>query len=599
MKKVSIVVILATLGITAYGYLGFRTTEFVPEVSTVPLARGDVVDTVGATGALEAVTTVQVGSQVSGIIEALYADFNSIVRAGDVIARLEPSLFESQVEQSRANLARSEADVARLAVALEDAQTQLRRSGELAARDLIAESELEAAQVMVRSAEAQLQSAEASVIQSRASLNQSEVNLGHTVITAPIDGIVIARQVDVGQTVAASMSAPELFIIAADLTEMQVIANIDESDVGRIRPGQPVTFTVDAYAAEEFDGTVSQIRLEPVVLQNVVTYATVIDVPNNDLRLKPGMTATVTLEIARRENVLRVPNSALRFRPSPDMFAVLNQPVPEVLQRGAGPGGASGARQAAPAGGPGGFGGRGGPGGGPGGFGGRGGPGGGPGGPGGGGGGFANMSDAERQAMRERIQGMTPEQRAEFFAARQGEGGGGPGGGRGPGGARRRANRDAGPAIPTVERGARTIDALFSPLEVQETTGRLWVMDGDRLSPVEVRLGVTDGTATELVGVAGSRPRPPARPAADPQIVELRRQIELIDDPAARRSLEQMIQRLEAAPAVAPAEAPMVAAVLNEGVQLVTDVSTPEAGSGPAARSSSPLIPQFGRRGRR
>ncbi len=595
MKKVSIVVILATLGITAYGYLGFRTTEFVPEVSTVPLARGDVVDTVGATGALEAVTTVQVGSQVSGIIEALYADFNSIVRAGDVIARLEPSLFESQVEQSRANLARSEADVARLAVALEDAQTQLRRSEELAARDLIAESELEAAQVMVRSAEAQLQSADASVIQSRASLNQSEVNLGHTVITAPIDGIVIARQVDVGQTVAASMSAPELFIIAADLTEMQVIANIDESDVGRIRPGQPVTFTVDAYAAEEFDGTVSQIRLEPVVLQNVVTYATVIDVPNNDLRLKPGMTATVTLEIARRENVLRVPNSALRFRPSPDMFAVLNQPVPEVLQRGAGSGGASDARQAGPAGGPGGFGGRGGPGG----FGGRGGPGGGPGGPGGGGGGFANMSDAERQAMRERIQGMTPEQRAEFFAARRGEGGGGPGGGRGPGGARRRANRDAGPAIPTVERGARTIDALFSPLEVQETTGRLWVMDGDRLSPVEVRLGVTDGTATELVGVTGSRPRPPATPAADPQIVELRQQIELIDDPAARRSLEQMIQRLEAAPAVAPAEAPMLAAVLNEGAQLVTDVSTPEAGSGPAARSSSPLIPQFGRRGRR
>ena len=578
MKKVSIVIVLATLGITAYGYLGFRTTEFVPEVSTVPLALGDVVDTVGATGALEAVTTVQVGSQVSGIIDALYADYNSIVRAGDVIARLEPSLFESQVEQSRANLARSDADVERLSVALQDARTQLRRSEELASQDLIAESELEAAQVAVRSAQAQVQSAEAGVIQSRASLNQSEVNLGHTVITAPIDGIVIARQVDVGQTVAASMSAPELFIIAADLTEMQVIANIDESDVGRIRPGQPVTFTVDAYAAEEFDGTVSQIRLEPVVLQNVVTYATVIDVPNNDLRLKPGMTATVTLEISRRENVLRVPNSALRFRPTPDMFAVLNQPVPEVLQRGGGN---------RPGGGPGEFGGPGG---------GRGGPGGGRGGPGGGRGGFANMSDAERQAMRERVQGMTPEQRAEFFAARRGQGGG-PGGGGAPGGARRRANRNAGPAIPTVERGARTIDALFAPLEVAETAGRVWVMEGDRLSPVEVRLGVTDGTATELLGAAGSRP--PARPAADPQIVELRQQIELIDDPEARRSLEQMIQRLEAAPGTAPAEAPMLAAVLNEGAQLVTDVSTPEEGVGPAARSSSPLIPQFGRRGRR
>ena len=580
MKKLSIVIVLATLGITAYGYLGFRTTEFIPEVSTVNLARGDVVDTVGATGALEAVTTVQVGSQVSGIIEALHADFNSIVRAGDVIARLEPSLFASQVEQSRANLARSEADVQRLRVDLEDAQTQLRRSEELAARDLISESELEASQVAVRSAEAQVLSAEAGVIQSRASLNQSEVNLGHTVITAPIDGIVIARQVDVGQTVAASMSAPELFIIAADLTKMQVIANIDESDVGRIRPGQPVTFTVDAYAAEEFDGTVSQIRLEPVVLQNVVTYATVIDVPNNDLRLKPGMTATVTLEIARRENVLRVPNSALRFRPTPEMFAALNQPVPEVLQRGGARPGGDG-RAAGPAGRPGG----------PGGF-------GGPGGGGGGRGGFANMSDAERQAMRDRIQGMTPDQRAEFFAGRRGQGaGGGPPGRGGAGGARRRANRDAAPAIPTVDRGARTIDALFSPLEVAETAGRVWIMDGDQLSPVEVRLGVTDGTATELLGPAGRRP--PARPAPDPQIVELRQQVELIDDPATRRNLEQMIERLEDAPGTPPAAAPMRAASVAEGTPLVTDVSTLDDSPAAAARAASPLIPQFGRRGRR
>ena len=326
MKKLLVLVLLVGAGLTAYGYLGFRTTEFVPEVSTVLLNRGDVVDTVGATGTLEAVTTVQVGSQVSGIIEELYADFNSIVRESDVIARLEPSLFETQIEQAQANLARAEADVERLRVTLEDAETQLARSENLASRDLIADSELDAAQVAVRAAAAQLKSSEASVTQSRASLNQNEVNLGHTVITAPIDGIVIARQVDVGQTVAASMSAPELFIIAADLTKMQVIANIDESDVGRIRPGQDVTFTVDAYAAEEFTGTVSQIRLEPVVVQNVVTYATVIDVPNNELKLKPGMTATVTLEISRREDVLRVPNSALRFRPTPEMFAALNQP---------------------------------------------------------------------------------------------------------------------------------------------------------------------------------------------------------------------------------------------------------------------------------
>ncbi|MDP7692238.1 MAG: efflux RND transporter periplasmic adaptor subunit, partial [Vicinamibacterales bacterium] len=474
MKKALFVLIIIGAGITAYGYLGFRTTEFIPEVSTVPLNRGAVVDTVGATGALEAVTTVQVGSQVSGIIEELNADYNSIVREGDVIARLEPSLFETQIEQARANLARSEADVERLAVTLEDANTQLARSEDLAARELISATELEAAQVAVRSAAAQLKSSEASVIQSAASLNQNEVNLGHTVITAPIDGIVIARQVDAGQTVAAGMSAPELFIIAADLTKMQVIANIDESDVGRIRPGQPVTFTVDAYAAEVFTGTVSQIRLEPVVLQNVVTYATVIDVPNNELKLKPGMTATVTLEIARSENILRVPNSALRFRPTPEMFAVMNQPVPEILQRQGGGGGdraqGSGGRPGGSQGG--GFGG--------------------------------DMSDADRQAMRERMQNMTPEQRADFFAAR----GGGRGGGRagfggrgGGGGARRSASQSAASAVPTVDRGATTIDALFAPLEINETNGTVWVLDGDQLRPVEVRLGVTDGTATELLSV--------------------------------------------------------------------------------------------------
>ena len=555
MKKMLVVLVVGA-GITAYGFYGLRTTKFEPEVSTVTLTRGDVVDTVGATGALEAVTTVQVGSQVSGIIEALYADYNSIVREGEVIAQLEPSLFETQVEQGRANLARSEAEVERLQVTVEDARAQLVRSEDLSSRDLISTTELEAAQVAVRSAEAQLKSAQASMTQSRAALSQNEVNLGHTVITAPIDGIVIARQVDMGQTVAASMSAPELFIIAADLTKMRVIANIDESDVGRIRPGQVVSFTVDAYPSEEFDGTVSQIRLEPVVLQNVVTYATVIDVPNNELKLKPGMTATVTLEIARRENILRIQNSALRFRPTPDMFAVLNQPVPEILQRGGEGGGSRG--------------------------------------------GFGDMSDAERQQMRERMQNMSPEQRAAFFAGRGGGERGGRGGGRGGGGApRRRASQNAGATVPAVERGATTIDALFAPLEVIATNGRVWVLDADQLRPVEVRLGVTDGTATELLAVRGATGR--ARPEPDPQIAELRQQIEAIDDPEARQNLERMLERLEAdSDGAAPMASLPTVAALDEGVRLVTGVTTPEAGS--SARPSgggSPLIPRrpnFGRR---
>ena len=183
-------VLIVGAGVTVYGYYyGFGTTEFVPTVSTVTLTRGDVVDTVGATGALEAVTTVQVGSQVSGIIEALYVDYNSIVRQGDVIARLEPSLFETQIEQGQANLTRSEADLERLQVTLDDAEAQLARSEDLSSRDLISTTELEAAQVATRSAAAQLKSAEAGVIQSRASLNQNEVSLGHTVITAPIEAV--------------------------------------------------------------------------------------------------------------------------------------------------------------------------------------------------------------------------------------------------------------------------------------------------------------------------------------------------------------------------------------------------------------------------
>ena len=325
MKRFLVVVIVLAVGVTAYGYYALRASEAVPTVRTVPVSRGDIVDTVGATGTLEAVTTVQVGSQVSGAIAALYADYNSIVRAGEVIARLDPPLFETQVAQARASLARAEADVERWIVTVEDAKRTLTRARDLADRDLIPTSELEAADVALRAAEAQLKSVLAQVSQAEASLHQAEVNLGHTVITAPIDGIVISRSVDIGQTVAATISAPELFLLAADLSKMRVLASLDESDVERIQPGQQATFQVDAYPTEVFEGTVSQVRLQPVVVQNVVTYTTVIDVSNADLRLKPGMTATVTIEVARRNDMVRIPNAALRFRPSEEELAALGQ----------------------------------------------------------------------------------------------------------------------------------------------------------------------------------------------------------------------------------------------------------------------------------
>jgi HlyD family secretion protein len=207
----------------------------------------------------------------------------------------------------------AEADRAR--VALENAQVQLRRGRELLEAGLVPAAEVDTTESTARQAEASLKAAEAQVVQGRASLNQNRVNLAHTVITSPVDGIVISRSVDVGQTVAASMSAPTLFEIANDLTEMQVDASVDEADIGRIQPGQPVTFRVDAYPTELFTGDVEQVRLEPVVQQNVVSYVTVINVPNPDGKLKPGMTANVTIEIARADDVLKVANAALRFQP--------------------------------------------------------------------------------------------------------------------------------------------------------------------------------------------------------------------------------------------------------------------------------------------
>ena len=333
MKRVAFVALI--LAAVTGGFYFYRVRSAAPEpvVTTQPFSRGDIVEAVSATGTLEAVETVEVGTQVSGVVRELRADFNSIVRKGQVIARLDPQLIETQIEQQQANVLRAEADVERLKVSLADARQKLDRAQQLNEKSLIPRTDLETAQVAVDSAVAQIKASEASLTQARAQLNNQRVNLRYTTITAPIDGIVISRNVDAGQTVAASMNAPTLFVLAADLTRMQVLASIDESDVGRMRPGQNVTFQVDAFPNDRFTGTVSQVRLQPTVVQNVVTYATVITVPNPQLKLKPGMTANVTIEVTRRNNVLRVANAATRFKPTDEMFAVLNQAVPPGLQR--------------------------------------------------------------------------------------------------------------------------------------------------------------------------------------------------------------------------------------------------------------------------
>lgn len=263
--------------------------------------RGTITKTVTATGTLSAVTTVQIGSQVSGVISQLYADFNSRVQKGQLLAELDPTPFQAQVEQRRADLTRAQVEAA-------NARITLQRQQRLADSGLAAEADLDAAR-------ARFDAAQAQVSQASAALRQSEANLKYTRITSPIDGIVVDRQYDVGQTVAASFQAPTLFSIAQDLTKMQVQADVDQSDIGAVKVGQPARFTVDAYPDEEFRGRIAQIRLNALVNQNVVSYPVMIEVPNPDERLRPQMTANVTFDVATVQNVLRIPNAALRFRP--------------------------------------------------------------------------------------------------------------------------------------------------------------------------------------------------------------------------------------------------------------------------------------------
>ena len=305
---------LAALAL-AGGYALLRERAAPTRFTTGTVDRGDVVEVVGATGTLEAVTTVQLGSQVSGTIESLHADFNSTVKKGQVVARLDPSIFEARLGQARANLLAARANVDRARSSVEDMRQKYERAKELAAQKLLPVTELETAKANYDGAIAQQKANEAAESQSQANLNQAQLDLSHTIIATPIDGVVISRNVDVGQTVAASFQAPVLFLIAGDLTRMRVNASVDEADIGRVREGQEVSFHVDAFPEREFAGRVEQVRLNPTTVQNVVTYNTIVAVDNERMLLRPGMTATVSIVVRKAENALRLPASALRFRP--------------------------------------------------------------------------------------------------------------------------------------------------------------------------------------------------------------------------------------------------------------------------------------------
>lgn len=485
MKKLitTIIVLLVLAAAVVGGYFYTRQPPVI-DIATSALTRGAIIKTVGAVGTLEAVKTVKVGTQVTGIVSALYADFNHTVRKGQLLAQLDRTVLETQLAQQEANLARALADLERQKVQLQDAITKQKRIEELYERKIVSVQELEAAQLSAKSLQMQIQSSEAGITQSKAAVNTAETNLGYSDIYSPVDGVVINRAVDVGQTVVSSQSASLIFDIAEDLTKMQVRASVDESDVGMIRTGQTASFRVDAYPMQEFVGKVAQVRLQPVVQQNVVTYVTVIEVPNPEYKLKPGMTTNVTIEIARRENVLRVANGALRFRPTEETFTALNQEMPPELQRrqpaggrtaGAGTrgGGAPGARGGQPAAAPASAeqqtatpgarqgrgeaaaragGARGGA-----------------------------QADPDRQArMNERMQNMSPEERERMAQRLAGRGGG----------------QSEAPAMQSL---GDTIDALFGPLEFEETPGRLWLLVDGKLKAVPVRLGIDDGANTELI----------------------------------------------------------------------------------------------------
>lgn len=313
-------VILAVLAVGAGGWLGYAkfyggdsSGGFVLQ----PVKRGDVVKTVSATGTVEPLVKVVVGSQVSGDIKKWYADFNAKVTAGFVLAELDPDRFQTAFDQAHANLSLAKSREVELGIRYRDAERERLRLANLQESRSASENEYLVSKAEAEASKAAWDGAKAGVELAEAAMKAAQVDLEHTIIRSPIDGVVISRDIDVGQTVAASMQAPTLFTIANDLQHMEIHANVSEADIGLIREGMPARFNVDAYPGRDFEGAISQIRFNPTIVDSVVTYITLISVSNPDLSLRPGMTANVTFEVAKADDVIRLPNAALRFNPNP------------------------------------------------------------------------------------------------------------------------------------------------------------------------------------------------------------------------------------------------------------------------------------------
>ena len=423
------VTLLVLAGAVAAGgaWYNKRPKEDAPDYKTAAVTRGDITQIVTANGQLSPVKNVQVGSQISGIITDIKVDFNSRVKEGEVIAQMDPSTYERAVDQADAELANAKA-------ALQLSEVEAKRAEQLSASQLIPKSDADRAQ-------AELSQAKAVVRMREASLSRAKVDLERTTIYAPISGIVISRNVEPGQTVAASFNTPTLFLIANDLAKMQIEAMVSEADVGGVEEGQKVNFTVDAFSGRQFQGTVKQVRFNPSTNQNVVMYVTVVEVDNSDLKLRPGMTANASVVIGEKKNVLKIPNSALRFRPPEEAVvtgatnapAVVPGDTNRVLQLAGGVGGDGPA-------------------------------------------GAGSRSGANREEMRRRFESMSPEEREAFRARMGGRGGGG--------GGERRQNSDA-PAI-------RTVYVLASTNAADNGKGPV-------LKAVTVKTGLADASFTEVI----------------------------------------------------------------------------------------------------
>jgi HlyD family secretion protein len=330
MKKKIFLVIIPIIILAIVLYFVFGNQETGPKFRTEKVTRGTIVSAVTSTGTVNAVTTVLVGTQVSGTIKNLYVDFNSPVKKGQLIAQIDSATFEAQVEQARANWLSAKANLDKSETSLVDTKRTFERNKQLFTKGYVAKSDQDTAETNYETAKAQVGVSKAAISQTLAALKMAEINLQYTRIISPVDGIVISRNVDIGQTVAASFQTPTLFNIAQDLTKMQIDSSVVEADIGKLKVGMPVEFTVDAYPDTTFKGKVAVVRLAPIVVQNVVTYDVVVLVDNPDFKLKPGMTANVSIITSIKDAILRIPNAALRFTPSDKRKA-----APEKGEKGA------------------------------------------------------------------------------------------------------------------------------------------------------------------------------------------------------------------------------------------------------------------------